>query len=57
MIAELLEALNFYIRDPKVEAPVEFFHSVLASTFGADTSSLWTILRLPISTFLWTTID
>ena len=57
MIAELLEALNFDIRDPKVEAPVEFFHSVLASMFGADTGSLWTILRLTISTFLWTTID
>jgi hypothetical protein len=45
MLAELLAALSFYIRDPMVEAPVEFFHSVLASMFGADPGSLWTILE------------
>jgi hypothetical protein len=45
VLAELSAALSFYIRDPMVEAPVEFFHSVLASMFGADPGSLWTILE------------
>ena len=43
--AELIEAVTFYLRDPMVETPVEFFHSALAFLCGADTGSLWTILE------------
>jgi hypothetical protein len=34
---------DFYLRDPMVETPVEFFHSVLASMCGDG--SLWMILE------------
>jgi hypothetical protein len=45
LLAELAEALTFYLRDPMVETPVEFFHSALAFTCGTGTDSLWTILE------------
>jgi hypothetical protein len=45
VLEELHEALEFYLHEPMVETPVEFFHSMLASTCGADVSSLWMILE------------
>jgi hypothetical protein len=45
VVAELKEVLDLYLHAPTVEAPVEFFHSLLASTYGADTGSLWMILE------------
>jgi hypothetical protein len=50
--AELTEAVTFYLRDPMVETPVEFFHSVLAFMCGAETGSLWTILEEDPAIFL-----
>ena len=44
-LAELREVLEFYLHGPTVEAPIEFFHSLLAAMCGADTGSLWTILE------------
>jgi hypothetical protein len=52
MLAELTEALEFYLHEPTVEVPVEFFHSLLASVCGADTGSLWMILEEDPATFL-----
>jgi hypothetical protein len=43
--AELLEAARFYLHDSMVEAPVEFFHSVLANFRGFETGNLWSILE------------
>ena len=51
-LIELIEAVNFYLRDPMVETPVEFFHSVLASMFGAGDGSLWMILEEDPALFL-----
>jgi hypothetical protein len=45
VLAELREALEFYLHTPMVEVPVEFFHSLLASFCGAGTGSLWMILE------------
>jgi len=45
VLAELKEVLDFYLHAPTVEAAVEFFHSLLAITYGADTGSLWMILE------------
>jgi hypothetical protein len=45
VLAELTEALEFYLHGPMVEAPLEFFHSLLASAAGADNGSLWMILE------------
>ncbi len=42
---ELEEALEFYLHDPMVDAPIEFFHSALASMRGAPTGSLWRVLE------------
>jgi len=44
-LAELDELLDLYLHQPMVEAPVEFFHSLLATMFGAGSGSLWTILE------------
>ena len=41
VLVELQEALTFYLRNPMVEAPIEFFHSALAWLRGAATGSLW----------------
>ena len=50
--AELTEAATFYLCDPMVETPIEFFHSVLAFMCGAGTGSLWTILEEDPEIFL-----
>jgi hypothetical protein len=44
-LAEIKEALDFYLHEPAVEAPVEFFHSWIARTRGAEVGSLWMILE------------
>jgi len=44
-LAELTEAARFYLHDPRVETPVEFFHSMLASFRGNETGTLWMILE------------
>jgi len=57
VLAELKEALDFYLHEPTVEAPVEFFHSLLAITYGADPGSLWMILEEDPAAFLRYDID
>jgi hypothetical protein len=52
LLAELTEALEFYLHEPMVEVPVEFFHSLLGSACGADTGSLWMILEEDPAAFL-----
>jgi hypothetical protein len=52
VLIELIDAVNFYLRDPMVETPVEFFHSVLASMCGAGDGSLWMILEEDPALFL-----
>ena len=44
-LRELSETLDFYLHDPMVEAPIEFFHSTLAWMRGAQVGSLWTIFE------------
>ncbi len=45
ILAELTEALNFYLCDPMVDAPVEFFHSVLAAFRHMGEGTLWDFLE------------
>ncbi len=40
-IGELEEALEYYLHDPMVEVPVEFFHSMLALARGGSGPELW----------------
>lgn len=42
---ELVDAVEFYLHDPMVEAPFEFFHSALASLQLEEPGSLWTALE------------
>jgi hypothetical protein len=51
-LAELNELLELYLHQPMVEAPVEFFHSLLAAMFGSDSGTLWTILEEDPAEFL-----
>jgi hypothetical protein len=44
-INELAAALDVYLHDPMVEAPIEFFHSALAWMRGVQTGSLWSIVE------------
>ncbi len=44
-LQELAEVLTFYLHDPMVEAPIEFFHSALAWMRGSQTGSLWIIFE------------
>ncbi|MDB6153063.1 MAG: hypothetical protein JWL90_1516, partial [Chthoniobacteraceae bacterium] len=41
--AQLLQVAEFYLRDPMVQAPIEPFHSMLATMGGVAT--LWTMLE------------
>jgi hypothetical protein len=43
-LAELAEAAEFYLHDPVVEAPIEFFHSLLGGAQDPPVT-LWTILE------------
>lgn len=43
--SELLDAAQFYLHDPMVEAPVEFFHSVIAAFQGMAEGTLWEFLE------------
>jgi hypothetical protein len=45
VLAELTEAVHFYLHDSMVETPVEFFHSLLAALRGAGTDTLWMMLE------------
>jgi hypothetical protein len=45
VLDELRDVLEFYLHEPMVEVPVEFFHSFLATTGGEDVGSLWMILE------------
>jgi hypothetical protein len=56
-LIDLFEAANFYLRDPMVETPVEFFHSVLAAMCGAGDGSLWMILEEDPALFLHRGVD
>jgi hypothetical protein len=44
-LAELIEAAHFYLHDPMVETPVEFFHSLLATFRGLGGGTLWQFLE------------
>jgi hypothetical protein len=44
-VAELSEAVDFYLRDSMVETPIEFFHSTLAAFRGLGDGSLWSFLE------------
>ena len=44
-LAELTEAAHFYLHDPMVETPVEFFHSLLAAFRGMGDGTLWRFLE------------
>jgi hypothetical protein len=52
VLAELTEALEFYLHGPMVDMPVEFFHSLLATVCGTDRGSLWMILEEDPAAFL-----
>jgi hypothetical protein len=57
VLAELKQVLDFYLHEPAVEAPVEFFHSCLARTQGAEVGSLWMILEEDPAAYLQYDID
>jgi hypothetical protein len=44
-VNELAAALDLYLHDPMVEAPIEFFHFALAWMRGAQAGSLWSIVE------------
>ena len=52
VLAELMEALEFYLHEPVVEMPVEFFHSLLMTLGRAEKGSLWMILEEDPAAFL-----
>ena len=45
LLEELQEAVQFYLHDPMVEAPVDFFHSSLAFMRDLPVDDLWMILE------------
>jgi len=45
VLKELHDSLELYLHEPTVEAPVEFFHSLLATMCDWDAGSLWMILE------------
>jgi hypothetical protein len=57
VLAELKEALDFYLHDPAVEAPIEFFHSWIAATRGTEVGSLWMILEEDPAAYLQYDMD
>ena len=44
LIEELIEVMAFYLRQPTVAQPVEFFHSALLGFYHDDPAPLWVVL-------------
>ena len=44
LIEELVEVMAFYLRQPTVAQPVEFFHSTLLGFYHDDPAPLWAVL-------------
>jgi len=44
LIEELVEVMAFYLRQPTVAQPVEFFHSALLGFYHDDPAPLWVVL-------------
>lgn len=44
LIEELREALHFYLYQPSVDQPIEFFHGTLLGFYHDQPLSLWTVL-------------
>ena len=44
-LGELMEAVHFYLHDPMVEVPIEFFHSALGWNIGEASTDLWLALE------------
>ena len=44
LIEELVEVMAFYLRQPTVAQPVEFFHSTLLGFYHGDPAPLWVVL-------------
>ena len=44
LIEELVEVMAFYLRQPTVAEPVEFFHSALLGFYHDDLAPLWVVL-------------
>ena len=44
LIEELIEVMAFYLRQPTVAQPVEFFHSTLLGFYHDDPAPLWAVL-------------
>lgn len=42
---ELSHAVDFYLHDPMVDAPIEFLHSLFAVFLGTEEGTLWTFLE------------
>ena len=51
LLEELGEAADFYLHDPMVETPIEFFHSLLALFRGKLDGTLWSFLEQDPATF------
>lgn len=47
-LSALHQALDFYLHDTRVEAPVEFFHSLLATFSGFELGTLSDMLEEPL---------
>lgn len=57
VVAELLDALAFYLHGTGVTEPVEFFHSLLMACFHEVPISLWDIQEEDPATFRYITDD
>ena len=44
LVEELVEVMAFYLRQPSVAEPVEFFHSALLGFYHDDPAPLWVVL-------------
>jgi hypothetical protein len=51
ILEELSQAAEFYLHDPMVESPIEFFHSLLASFRDKPSGTLWSFLEQDPATF------
>lgn len=50
-LAELGAAVDFYLHDPMVDAPIEFLHSLFAVFLGSGEGTLWSFLEQDPDTF------
>jgi hypothetical protein len=56
-VTRLIRLADFYLRNPTIEEPIEFFHSLFFALVNNEATTLWDILEKDPARYRWVTDD